>query len=280
MRRLATGSEELDPHFAGWRNWLTHQAHNLKTVGSKPTPALHYKNTTRMVPFVSHVKELQARGLYIILSFGLCLGISFLDSSCLIFVLLKPLWKLTQTNFIFTHTLEALHASIFAHIMVSFLLCLPVGVYHLWAFISPSLYVYEKTLLTKVCQLSLGVYVLGILGFYFILFPLGCQFFLSFQSSILLLEPRVLEYLHFFVQFLIVFLGVCILPFGIFWICKTLKIQPQELQKKRSLGIVGTLLLGAFLAPPDILTQSIIAGFLFIWYEILILSLWIQKNNT
>ena len=25
--------------FAGWSNWLTHQAHDLKIVGSSPTPA-------------------------------------------------------------------------------------------------------------------------------------------------------------------------------------------------------------------------------------------------
>nr|YP_009646609.1 SecY-independent transporter protein [Chloropicon primus]QBX98451.1 SecY-independent transporter protein [Chloropicon primus] len=232
------------------------------------------------LPFFIHFNELKYRSFFFLLSLFLCISVSFTDPICVLFILIKPLWVHIQGPLLFTHPLEGIHASLGAQGILSFLFSWPLFIYHFWSFMSPSLYKYEKKVLSFLLSTFLFLFVFGFSFFYIGLLPMFCKFLLTYSSWFAVLEPRVLDYVLFFVRFFLSLLFFFFIPFLIFFVCLQMGKDPKFLEGLRPWSILFCLLLGALLSPPEISTQLIIGFGFYIWYEILILGLWIYWIKT
>jgi len=227
------------------------------------------------LPFFIHFNELKLRLSFFFLSVFLCLCVSFLDPMCVLFILIKPLWIHIQGPLLFTHPLEGIHASLGAQGILAFLFSWPLLIYHFWSFMSSSLYLYEKKVLSFLLSVFTFIFIFGFCFFYSSLLPFFCKFLISYSSWFAVLEPRVLDYVLFFVRFFLTLLFFLTIPFVVFFICIQTGKDPKFLEGLRSWAFVFSALLGALLSPPEITTQVVIGLGFYLWYEILIMGMWI-----
>ena len=231
------------------------------------------------IPFFIHFNEVKLRAFFIVLSLLISLCVSFLDPTCVLFIIMRPLWLSIQAPFLFTHPLEGLHASLLAQVFIGFLFSFPLIVYHFWSFLSSSLLEYEKKTLTKTLLFFTSIFAFGFYSFYFGLLPTLCEFFLSYSSSFALLEPRVLDYLIFFIKFFTCVVLSLVTPCILFLGCVYLEKNPKELEELRPWAILFSALLGALVSPAEITSQIVLGFCFYLLYELLLIGLWVHWIN-
>lgn len=115
------------------------------------------------------------------------------------------------------------------------------------------------------------LFLLGASFAYFVVFPFGFKFFLSYASTAnyhITANIAMDGYVSFFMQIILVFGVVFELPAVIFLLAKIGLINEEFLKKYRRYAIVIIFVLGAVLTPPDILSQFAMALPLIILYEL------------
>ncbi len=112
----------------------------------------------------------------------------------------------------------------------------------------------------------------GSLFGYFIVFPLGFKFFLSFATETIRPLPSMKEYLSFAAKLLLAF-GVCFeLPLVLTALARLGVVTVDFLKKNRKYALLLFFVTAAILTPPDIISQVMLAIPLALLYELSILG--------
>ena len=152
------------------------------------------------------------------------------------------------------------------------LLSSPFIFYQIWLFFAPRLSGKEKRLVLPFILSSTILFVGGGLFGYFVIFPFGFRFFLSFENEYLQALPSVKLYFSFAIKMLLLFGVVFELPVVLYFLSRIGAVSPASLRKKRKYAILLSFILGAVLTPPDVISQFLLAVPLIILYEIGILA--------
>ena len=152
------------------------------------------------------------------------------------------------------------------------MLSAPVIFYEFWMFIAPGLYKQERKLLLPIVLLSSVFFVGGALFGYFIVFPFGFKFFLSFATETIRPLPSMKEYLGFSAKLLLAFGLVFELPLIITFLARLGIVSVAFLNKNRKFAILLIFIVAAILTPPDVVTQILMAVPLMMLYELSILG--------
>ena len=169
------------------------------------------------------------------------------------------------------------HEAFFTYMKVSFIagvgLAMPVIFYQMWKFIAPGLYESEKKYLFPVVLASTFFFVGGGAMFgYFLVFPVGFQFFTSFASEYIAPMISTKEFFSFSVRMLFAFGFVFELPVFAFILAKLGIINYKMLTGKRKYAIVLIFIIAAMITPsPDVFSQCLMAGPLLVLYEVSVL---------
>ena len=107
----------------------------------------------------------------------------------------------------------------------------------------------------------------GALFGYFVVFPIGFKFFLSFGSETLRPLPSIKEYLSLSAKLLIAFGVIFELPVFLIFLSKIGVVDAPMLSSHRKYVIVIVFIVGALLTPPDVITQTLMAVPILILYE-------------
>jgi sec-independent protein translocase protein TatC len=262
---------------------VTHQAHNLKIVGSIPT--LARTQLVFMINIYKHWKELQIRFFYIFFSVLMSLVCFYWNGDLILYVLAKPfLVKNLDKVFIFTTMFEGFLSVFCASVFFSFFITLPLFYYILFDFLKKGFFKKEKILIQSFMRSSMFFSFLSFLFMYFIFFPLMLSFFLSFEilneMSILKLymQPKISDYVIFFVSCF----GSCVslfhLPvvFSSFLYFKVFSLD--LILRNRRFLILSCFSLGCFFSPPDVLSQFFIAVPLFMIFEFVVYYHFLAKH--
>ncbi len=227
-------------------------------------------NEAEKQPFLSHLEELRRRLIYCAIALGIGFIIAYFFSEDLFKILMSPLKaQLPENNkLIFTNLPEVFIAYIKTAFIGSILLSSPVIFYQLWMFIAPGLYQNEKRYIIPFVVFSSLLFIGGALFGYFIVFPFGFRFFLSYANEYVQALPSVQQYFSFSIKLLFAFGIVYELPVVIFFLTRMGLVDADFLRKKRKYAILLIFILGAILTPPDVITQLMMAGPLLILYEI------------
>ena len=235
-------------------------------------------------PFMGHLEELRKRLIACAIAVGGGFAISYFFAERLFQILIAPLKAVLPEGdkLIFT----ALPEMFFTYLKVAFIsgimLVAPYIFYQLWLFIAPGLYKTEKKYVIPFVVISTILFVGGALFGYFVVFPFGFKFFISFNSEFVKALPSVKQYFSFAVKLLFAFGIVFELPVVIFFLTKMGMVTPALLRKNRKYAILMTFVIAAILTPPDVITQTMMAGPLIILYEIGIvvsLTAWKKKQE-
>lgn len=229
------------------------------------------------MPFTQHLEELRKRLLICAIAIAVGFVISYAFKERLFEILVKPwiaaLPKGQEAKLIYT----APHEAFFTYMKVSFIagcgLAVPVIVYQLWRFVAPGLYENEKRYLIPVVVCSTLFFLGGASFGYFLVFPVGFQFFTSFANDYITPMVSTREFFAFSSRMLLAFGLVFELPVFMFFLAKLGIISSTFLRRQRRYAIVLIFIIAAAITPsPDVVSQCLMAAPLLILYE---LSVWI-----
>ncbi|MFW6055307.1 MAG: twin-arginine translocase subunit TatC [Thermodesulfobacteriota bacterium] len=168
------------------------------------------------------------------------------------------------------------HEAFFTYIKTAFLagifLTSPYIFYQLWLFVKPGLYSNERKYIFPISFCSALLFICGSTFGYFIIFPYAYKFFMGFAN--INIEPMISmrEGFSFSFRLLLAFGVVFELPLVIFFLARLGLVSSRKLRKVRKYSILVAFILSAMLTPPDVFTQTFMAGPLIILYEV---GIWI-----
>jgi sec-independent protein translocase protein TatC len=226
------------------------------------------------LPFTAHLEELRSRMIKCFIAVGAGFAASYAFKEKLFYILVAPLQKVMASGdtLIYTHLPEAFFTFLKTALISGLMLASPIILYQFWMFVAPGLYDREKRLLVPILFLSTLFFVGGALFGYFVVFPFGFKFFLSFATDTIRPMPSMKEYLSFSAKLLLAFGIVFELPLIITFLAKLGIVTVDFLKKYRKYAILIFFCGAAVLTPPDVVTQIMMALPLMLLYEISILG--------
>jgi len=227
------------------------------------------------MPLMEHIMAL--RKVLIVAAYAVALGtiIGWFVSDQTFAYLANPVTRLKDIMFITTTPMEPLLIKLKVAMFVGVVLALPVIMWQIWSFVLPALKQNERKYLYYVVPSSVLLFLGGAaLCFYFVM-PIGVKFLLSSGAGVVPSTPFVTKtsYLGFLLTFLLTFGLVFQLPIILLILIRIGLLSPKTLAKKRRWAILAIVVVVAIVSPsPDLLTQALMAGPMYLLYEI---SIWL-----
>ncbi len=227
-------------------------------------------NNHEKMTFTEHLEELRYRLIRILIAVAIGFVVSYFFSKQIFYFVSLPLLEVLpkENNLIFT----ALPEAFFTYLKISFftgiIVASPYIFYQIWKFVSPGLYPHEKKYVAPFVIISTIFFVTGILFAYFVVFPYGFKFFLSFQNEYIKALPTMKQYLSFTLKLLFAFGVIFELPVFMYFLAKIGVVNSILLTKNRRYVLVLIFVVAAILTPPDVFTQFLMAVPLILLYEI------------
>jgi len=217
----------------------------------------------RSLTFTQHLGELRNRIIksVVFILVATCLLYNFVD--VILPALIKPVGRL-----VFIAPQKAFITNIKIAIWGGVFLSSPFVLYEIWKFISSGLMPNEKRYILIFGPLSFIFFILGAVFGYFVIVPIGMKFLLGFATDFVSPMITISRYISFIGGITFAFGVVFELPLVILFLTKTGFVTPQFLSEKRRHIVLLIFILAAFLTPPDIITQILMALPLLALYEI------------
>lgn len=220
---------------------------------------------------IEHIEELRSRLVVTAFFFILALVGSFF--------LTEPIIKFIQNSDEATQfTLNAFTPTdplaVFLKVMfiVAFVFTSPILLYQLWSFITPGLLETERKATLKYIPYSFLLFLLGIAFSYFVLFPYVMHFMMSLSNDLEIQQTiGINEFFSFLLTLTLPFGIVFQLPVVTLFLARIGVLNPMLMVKFRKYSYFVLFVLAAVLAPPDFVSNLIVAIPLFILYEVSII---------
>jgi len=224
--------------------------------------------------FLEHLEELRSRLIRCVIAAFAGLLACFAFSKKLFDLLMLPLYRALpeKGSMIYTAPHEAFFTYIKVALVAGIFLTSPYIFYQGWMFIRPGLYAHERKYIIPISFCSALLFVAGSLFGYFVIFPYAYRFFMGFSDVFISPMITMKEGFSFALRLLIAFGVVFELPLVIFFLARLGLVTPKGLRTKRKYAILAAFMLSAFLTPPDLFTQTFMAGPLIVLYEV---GIWI-----
>lgn len=147
-----------------------------------------------------------------------------------------------------------LTAQFMTHVEVSlwagFVLALPLIVYWLYGFVAPALYEKEKRYSISLIVCATGLFVLGVLLDYFLIFPLSFRFLSGYQVTSLVVNQISLgSYISLFIVLALLMGLLFEVPVVTWFLTRMGILEARHLRKGRKYVFVAILILAAVITP-------------------------------
>ncbi len=223
--------------------------------------------------FTEHLMELRTRLIRALVAVIACAGVGYVFRNEILQVLVRPLADLTgETPLQAITLLEPFMAPLHLAGYTGLVLALPYVIYQTVMFCLPALLPHER-------RVVLGSILAGVVLLYgglafggMLIVPLVVRFMAGFMDPELVRTAFSLQnYVDKVFQIILGFGVAFQLPLVLFAVMRLGIVTPQTLAKQRGFVIVGLVILASLLTPPDVISQVLLAGPLWVLFELSLL---------
>lgn len=225
-------------------------------------------------PLLDHLIELRGRLVKAVIA----LAVTF--AGCLYFAdeifgfLVRPLtaaFPEGEGKLIYTQLYGAFFVEIKVALFAAFAISFPIIANQLWGFVAPGLYAKEKKAFLPFIIATPVLFIAGASLAYYVVMPLAFPWFLGFQGERGGLEaealPEMGQYLDLVMRFILAFGISFLLPVLLMLLNRAGLVSRAQLAGARRYVIVAVFALAAFVTPPDVISQLVLAGPLILLFE-------------
>ncbi|MBT8078996.1 MAG: twin-arginine translocase subunit TatC [Gammaproteobacteria bacterium] len=151
---------------------------------------------------------------------------------------------------------------------VALFIAMPVVLYQIWAFVAPGLYRKEKRFAIPLLASSILLFYLGIAFAFFVVFPLMFNFFTKVAPEGVEVMTDISQFLDFITTIVFAFGLAFEVPIATVLVVWTGLTTPQKLGKARPYVFLMAFVVGMFLTPPDVISQTLLAVPVYLLYEL------------
>ena len=228
------------------------------------------QSTSQDQPLVAHLIELRDRVLRMVLVVLAVFLVLFPFANDLYTAIAGPMRDAlpSGSTMISTKPIDPFLIPFKLSLQLAVFIAIPFILYQFWAFVAPGLYKHEKRLVMPLLVSSTLLFYLGMAFAYFIFFPLVFTFLASTAPEGVEVATDMGSYLDFVMTLFFAFgvaFEVPIATIILVWMGVT---TPEKLREKRPYVIVGTFVIGMFLTPPDIISQTLLALPMWVLFEL------------
>lgn len=226
---------------------------------------------SKQLTVLEHIEELRKRLFITAVFFVITLFVGFYTA--------KPIIKHIQfSEQAEQFTLNASNPSdpLTVYLTVAFIVAIifvsPIFLFQIWLFITPGLHESERKATLKYIPYAFLLFLGGIAFSYYILFPNVMRFMVNLSND-LQIETivNINEYFSFLFKLVIPFGFIFQLPVLTLFLARIGVLNPELMVKFRKYSYFALFVLAVVLAPPDFVSNVLIAVPLFILYEISII---------
>lgn len=225
--------------------------------------------------------ELRSRIFYSLIILFVIFSICIYFANDLYTLLARPLLKfLPQGHLIATQIVSPFFVPFKLAFFISMIAAFPFFLFQAWSFMSPALYGHEKRLVWPFLFASTLLFYSGIAFAYFAIFPALFHFLAGVAPQGVVLSPDISEYLDFTIRLLLIFGCLFEIPIAMMLLVSSGITSCEKFISWRSYAIVSAFIIGMMLAPPDVISQTLLAVPIWLLYESgIVLSRFVKRKQ-
>lgn len=151
--------------------------------------------------------------------------------------------------------------------ILAIFISVPYLLYQVWSFMAPGLYKQEKRLFAPLLFSSVALFYAGVAFAYFVVFPMVFFFMTSVVPEGVVMATDISEYLDFVLTMFFAFGLAFEIPVATVLMVWAGFTTPGALAEKRAYVLLGCFVVGMFLTPPDVISQTLLALPMYALYE-------------
>jgi sec-independent protein translocase protein TatC len=221
-------------------------------------------------PFLSHLLELRDRILRMLLAIAVVFLFLLPFTNSIYTFVAEPLLRAMPagTSMIATEVASPFLVPFKLTLVAAVFLAMPFILYQFWAFVAPGLYQHERKLVMPLVASSVALFFLGAAFAYFIVFPMIFAFFQATAPEGVAVMTDINHYLDFVLTLFFAFGVAFEIPIATILLVWMGVLEPDKLKGMRPYVIVGAFVIGMFLTPPDIFSQTFLAVPMWLLFEV------------
>jgi len=225
-------------------------------------------------PLLDHLIELRKRLVRSVAALLVAFAGCFYFAEDIFGFLVHPLtlaFPAGEGKLVYTKLYEAFFVEIKVSLFAAFCISFPIIANQMWAFIAPGLYAKEKRAFLPFLLATPVLFTAGASLAYFFAMPTAFKWFLGFQGTAGGLPQEALpamgDYLDLVMRFILGFGISFLLPVLLMLLNKANIVSHAQLAGGRRYVIVAIFVVAAVIAPPDVISQFVLAVPLLILFE-------------
>jgi sec-independent protein translocase protein TatC len=229
------------------------------------------RNERGEMPFLDHLEEMRWRLIWslLALTIGFVVGFAIVDEFDVLGLLMRPITpELAGGKLYFTSPIEPFMITLKLAFFVGVVLASPVIIWQLWKFLSPALYAKERRIVLPVSIVAALLFLAGGAMAYLLILPTAIHVLFGFQSRSLQPIVTAKEYFGFAAQVVIAFGAIFEIPLVLLILVYLRVISAGFLSRNRRFAIAGNAFLAMVLAPPDLVSMTLMMVPVQLLYEI------------
>ncbi|NOR41533.1 MAG: twin-arginine translocase subunit TatC [Gammaproteobacteria bacterium] len=221
-------------------------------------------------PLIYHLIELRDRLLRVVLVIGVVFVVLMPFSNTLFSILSGPLMVHLpeDSSMIAIEVASPFLIPFKLTLFLALFIAIPYVLYQLWSFVAPGLYKHERRLIWPLLVSSTFLFYAGAAFAYFVVFPLVFAFFTSTAPEGVSVMTDISRYLDFVLTLFFAFGAAFEVPIFTVLLVWTGVATQDGLRQKRPYIIVGAFVVGMFLTPPDVISQTLLAVPVWLLFEV------------
>jgi sec-independent protein translocase protein TatC len=208
---------------------------------------------------MGHVKALRNMILISIAAIGIAFVVVFVGFSNQLITFMKLPINARGIELIYISLYESMMVQLKVSFIAGAVAASPVVFWQIWSFIRPALYPREWRMVIGMFLITVALFLAGAVFAYVIVFQMAINFFLLNSEGLAMPFISIERYVNFLVGFVLPFGLAFELPVAMVVLARSGLVPVSAFRKCRKYIIFAIFILAAFLTPPDVVSQVLLA---------------------